>query len=148
MAAATELNGTGYVRFVQPDVTSQANVDAAAEQVAKDFGHLDAMVNNAGVNTLTRRHLDHLPKPTEETADDLRFVYEVNVFAVVRVTNAFLPLLQRAPAGRIVNVTSKRGSTGGAWERLRLPVSAAGVGCCPEVARRIGRRVSGGLCGR
>jgi NAD(P)-dependent dehydrogenase (short-subunit alcohol dehydrogenase family) len=83
MAAATELNGTGYVRFVQPDVTFQANVDAAAEQIAKDFGHLDAMVNNAGANTLTRRHLDHLPKPTEETADDLRFVYEVNVFAVV-----------------------------------------------------------------
>ena len=59
MAAATKLNGTGYVRFVQLDVTSQANVDAAAEQVAKDFGHLDALVNNAGVNTLTRRHLDH-----------------------------------------------------------------------------------------
>ena len=61
--------------------------------------------------------LGHLPTPAEETADDLRYVYETNVFAVVRLTNAFLPLLRRAPAARIVNVTSKRGSIGddGAW---------------------------------
>jgi NAD(P)-dependent dehydrogenase (short-subunit alcohol dehydrogenase family) len=64
-----------------------------------------------------RRHFDHVPTPTEETADDLRFVYETNVFGVVRMINAFLPLLRRSPAGRIVNVTSKRGSIGeaGAW---------------------------------
>jgi NAD(P)-dependent dehydrogenase (short-subunit alcohol dehydrogenase family) len=61
--------------------------------------------------------VDHIPTPSEETAADLRFVYETNVFAVVRMTNAFLPLLRRSPAGRIVNVTSKRGSIGeeGAW---------------------------------
>ena len=51
------------------------------------------------------------------TANDFRLVYETNVFAVVTVTNAFLPLLRKAPAGRIVNVSSKRGSIGeqGAW---------------------------------
>jgi len=42
----------------------------------------------------------------------MRFVYEVNVFAVVRMINSFLPLVHRAPPGRIVNVTSKRGSIG------------------------------------
>lgn len=74
-------------------------------------------MNNAGVSTGSRRHIDHIPAPTEETADDLLFVYETNVFAVVRMINAFLPLLRRSPAGRIVNVTSKRGSIGeeGAW---------------------------------
>jgi NAD(P)-dependent dehydrogenase (short-subunit alcohol dehydrogenase family) len=56
-------------------------------------------------------------KPSEETADEVRHVYETNVFAVVTVTNAFLPWLLKAHAGRIVNVTSKRGSIGeeGAW---------------------------------
>jgi hypothetical protein len=75
------------------------------------------LVNNAGVSTASARHIDRIPAPTEETPDDLRFVYETNVFGVVRVTNAFVPLLRRAPAGRIVNVTSKRGPIGeeGAW---------------------------------
>jgi NAD(P)-dependent dehydrogenase (short-subunit alcohol dehydrogenase family) len=98
-------------------VDDDAEVAAAAVRIEADFGYLDALVNNAGVNTGTGRHIDHLLKPTEETADDLRFVYETNVFAVVRMTNAFLPLLRRSSAGRIVNVTSKRGSIGeeGAW---------------------------------
>jgi NAD(P)-dependent dehydrogenase (short-subunit alcohol dehydrogenase family) len=116
-SAAADLRSIGDVRFMPLDVTSQADVDAAAKRVDQDFGHLDALVNNAGVSTLNHRPLDHLPKPTEETADDMRFVYEVNVFAVVRMINAFLPLLRRSPGGRIVNVTSKRGSIGeeGAW---------------------------------
>ena len=115
--AAKELSSLGDVRFVQLDVTSQESVDAAAARVCADFGYLDVLVNNAGVSTGAGRHIDHIPTPTEETADDLRFVYETNVFAVVRVTNAFLPLLHRSQAGRIVNVTSKRGSIGeeGAW---------------------------------
>jgi NAD(P)-dependent dehydrogenase (short-subunit alcohol dehydrogenase family) len=116
-AAAAELSPQGDVRFLRLDVTSDDDVNAAATLVDAEFGHLDVLVNNAGVSTLNHRPLDHLPTPTEETADDLRFVYEVNVFAVVRMINAFLPLLRRAPAGRIVNVTSKRGSIGeeGAW---------------------------------
>ena len=116
-SAAAELRPTGDVRFLPLDVTSEADVEAAVKRVDRDFGRLDALVNNAGVSTLNRRPLDHLPTPTEETADDLRFVYEVNVFAAVRMINAFLPLLRRSAAGRIVNVTSKRGSLGeeGAW---------------------------------
>jgi len=116
-AAAAQLRDHGDVRFTLLDVTSQADADAAAKRVEQEFGHLDVLVNNAGVSTLNHRTLDHLPKPTEETPDDMRFVYEVNVFAVVRMVNTFLPLLRRSPAGRIVNVTSKRGSIAeeGAW---------------------------------
>jgi NAD(P)-dependent dehydrogenase (short-subunit alcohol dehydrogenase family) len=115
--AAKELSSLGDVRLVQLDVTSQESVDAAVARVDTEFGYLDVLVNNAGVSTGTGRDIDRIPKPTEETAEDLRFVYETNVFAVVRVTNAFLPLLRRSRAGRIVNVTSKRGSIGeeGAW---------------------------------
>lgn len=113
-AAATITAGA---RPVVLDVTNQQQIDDLAAEVAAEFGHLDVLVNNAGVNTSTFRPVDHLPKPTEETVEDMRNVYEVNVFAVVRMMNAFLPLLQQAPAPRIVNVTSKRGSIGeeGAW---------------------------------
>jgi NAD(P)-dependent dehydrogenase (short-subunit alcohol dehydrogenase family) len=113
VAAAHQLSGD--VRPIQLDVTSRESVDAAVARVEAEFGYLDVLVNNAGVSTLSGRQLDHIPTPTEQTADDLRFVYETNVFAVVRVTNAFLPLMR--PTGRIVNVTSKRGSIGeeGAW---------------------------------
>jgi NAD(P)-dependent dehydrogenase (short-subunit alcohol dehydrogenase family) len=114
-AAAGTLEGD--VCPVQLDVSSQEQVDALARKVTEEFGHLDVLVNNAGASTLTFHHFDHLPKPTEETVDDIRNVYEVNVFAVVRMMNAFLPLLTKADAPRVVNVTSKRGSIGeeGAW---------------------------------
>jgi NAD(P)-dependent dehydrogenase (short-subunit alcohol dehydrogenase family) len=116
-AAAVDLASLGDARFVQLDVTSEESVADAAARIGADAGYLDVLVNNAGVSTGSRRHIDHIPVPTEETADDLRFVYETNVFAVVRMINAFLPLLRRSPAGRIVNVTSMRGSIGeeGAW---------------------------------
>ena len=116
-AAAAELATSGDVRAVTLDVTSDGDVADAVSRVEAEVGSLDVLVNNAGTHPLNNRWLDHLPAPTEETADDLRYVYETNVFAVVRVTNAFLPLLRRAPAARIVNVTSKRGSIGehGAW---------------------------------
>ncbi len=63
------------------DVTNQEQIDALAAEVAGEFGHLDVLVNNAGVNTLTFRPLANLPKPTEENADDFKNVYDVNVFA-------------------------------------------------------------------
>jgi NAD(P)-dependent dehydrogenase (short-subunit alcohol dehydrogenase family) len=109
-AAAEDLAGAGDARALQLDVTSDADVDDAVARITQDFGHLDVLVNNAGVNVGYQR-------PTEETVENLRYVYETNVFAVVRVTNAFLALLRQSPAGRIVNVTSKRGSIGeeGAW---------------------------------
>jgi len=114
-AAADTVDGD--VRPVVLDVTDQAQIDALAAKVDDEFGHLDVLVNNAGVNTFTFHPMDHLPKPTEETVDDMKNVYEVNVFAVVRMMNAFLPLLNKAEAPRVVNVTSKRGSIGeeGAW---------------------------------
>lgn len=114
-AAATTVDGD--VRPVVVDVTNQDQIDALVAEVAREFGRLDVLVNNAGVNTLTFRHLEDLPEPTEENVDDFKNVYEVNVFGVVRMITAFLPLLTKADAPRIVNVTSKRGSIGeaGAW---------------------------------
>ncbi len=114
-ASAAELAAEGDVRFLPLDMTNEASVRAAADRIAREFGHLDVLVNNAGVSGVGPGGA--IRPPSELTADDLRVVYETNVFAVVTVTNLFLPLLRRAQAGRIVNVTSKRGSIGepGAW---------------------------------
>ena len=92
--------------FVQLDVTDAGSIKAAAEWVEAEFGLLDVLVNNAGTATVSRRGYP----PSQTSLDDMRAVYEINVFAVVTVTNAMLPLLRRAPAGRIVNVSSEVGS--------------------------------------
>ncbi|RNL86476.1 SDR family oxidoreductase [Halostreptopolyspora alba] len=94
-------------RFVALDVTDQESVRRAAERVRAEFGHLDILVNNAGI---ARADGDWLA--SESTPETMREVYETNVFGVVAVTNAMLPLLRAAPAARIVNVSSEVGSIG------------------------------------
>ncbi|MFD7728920.1 SDR family oxidoreductase [Kitasatospora phosalacinea] len=103
-AAAEELRAGGAdARFVPLDVTDEDSVRAAAEHVDATFGRLDVLVNNAGIAVGHR-------KPSETSAATLREVYETNVFGVVAVTNAVLPLLRRSAAGRIVNMSSELGS--------------------------------------
>jgi len=113
-AAAAALAVDGDIRFVQLDVTDATSVHAAAQTIESETGRLDVLVNNAGISSAPGTRFR---APADESADNLRAVYETNVFAVVTVTNAFMPLLLRSAAGRIVNVTSKRGSIGeeGAW---------------------------------
>ncbi|MGI5254842.1 SDR family NAD(P)-dependent oxidoreductase [Actinacidiphila glaucinigra] len=90
-------------RFVQIDVTNDASVAAAVRAVEADGG-LDVLVNNAGIEL---RRPDNSVVPTAETtADQMRQTFETNVFGVVRVTHAFLPLLRRSAAPVIVNVSS------------------------------------------
>lgn len=89
--------------FVQLDVTDDASVDAAAKTLRARAGHLDVLVNNAGI-------LGEVTAPEDMTADQIRHVYETNVFGLVRVTHAFLPLLRKAAAPSVVNVTSGLGS--------------------------------------
>jgi NAD(P)-dependent dehydrogenase (short-subunit alcohol dehydrogenase family) len=88
-------------RFAQLDVTDDASVAAAVETV----GGLDVLVNNAGISG---GRID----PSEATVDDMRRVYETNVFGPVRVLHAFIPLLERSPAPVVVNVSSGVGSLG------------------------------------
>src|SRR5262249_16545913 len=89
----------------QLDVTDEDTVRRAAEWIATSYGRLDILVNNAGI-----ARADGDWKPSSTTLATLREVYETNVFGVVAVTNAMLPLLRRAPAPRIVNVSSEVGS--------------------------------------
>ncbi|MFI7467153.1 SDR family NAD(P)-dependent oxidoreductase [Nonomuraea sp. NPDC049646] len=87
------------------DVTDEESVAAAAKWIEAEYGSLDILVNNAGVaGGLDGGLLSAV------TAREPREVYETNVFGVVTVTNAMLPLLRRSPAGRIVNMSSELGS--------------------------------------
>ncbi|MEV1248302.1 SDR family oxidoreductase [Nonomuraea sp. NPDC050022] len=100
--AAAERIGQPYVRL---DVTDADSVQAAAKWIEQEYGTLDILVNNAGVMVWAED-----PRPSASSADELRQVYETNVFGVVTVTNAMLPLLRRAEAARIVNMSSELGS--------------------------------------
>jgi NAD(P)-dependent dehydrogenase (short-subunit alcohol dehydrogenase family) len=104
--AEQELTAAGAdARFVRLDVTDEQSVAAAAGWIDAEYGALDVLINNAGI-----ARGDGSGQPSETTLGTLRAVYETNVFGLVAVTNAMLPLLRRAPAARIVNVSSEVGS--------------------------------------
>jgi NAD(P)-dependent dehydrogenase (short-subunit alcohol dehydrogenase family) len=100
--AAGERLGLPYVRI---DVTDEASVAAAAKRIEQEYGRLDILVNNAGISGSPAA-----PIPSGTPAQEFREVYETNVFGVVTVTNAMLPLLRGSAAGRIVNMSSDLGS--------------------------------------
>ncbi|MFJ4922856.1 SDR family NAD(P)-dependent oxidoreductase [Streptomyces sp. NPDC088725] len=90
-------------RAVQLDVTDDASVEAAAKAVAADGG-LDVLINNAGIEE--RGEGNTVIGAADVTADLMRQTFETNVFGTVRVTHAFLPLLQRSAAPVVVNLSS------------------------------------------
>lgn len=100
--AAEQLRAEGLpVEAITLDVTDAASIAAATRQVAERYGRLDILVNNAGIV------LDNpQAKVSESVHSNWRQTFETNVFAVVEVSLAFLPLLRQSPAGRIVNVSS------------------------------------------
>jgi len=91
---------------VQLDVTDDDSVRRAADEVAAAYGHLDVLVNNAGI----------LPEATRGDAAEavdlsmFRATFATNVFGAVAVLEAFLPLLRKSEAGRVVNITTTMGS--------------------------------------
>jgi len=105
-AAAAKLRAEGLdARALELDVTVSASIQRAADKVAQEFGRLDILVNNAGVMTD-----DQTKKVSEQSLSTWRATFETNVFGVVAVTQAFLPLLRKSEAGRIVNLSSILGS--------------------------------------
>ena len=92
-------------RAVQLDVTDPASVEAAARQIERDFGgKLDVLVNNAGVS------LDGWTPPSQTDLEKYKATHDTNAFGPLVVTKTLLPLLKRAPAGRVVNMSSTLGS--------------------------------------
>ncbi|WP_269790895.1 SDR family oxidoreductase [Stenotrophomonas sp. Iso1] len=106
VALALKLQAEGLpVEALQLDVTDADSIAIAVEHVTERHGRLDILVNNAGV-------LMENPAvaPSAQSLDAWRSTFETNVYALVAVTQAFLPLLRQSDAGRIVNVSSVLGS--------------------------------------
>jgi NAD(P)-dependent dehydrogenase (short-subunit alcohol dehydrogenase family) len=115
-------DGGADARFVPLDVTDAKSAEEAAGRIESEYGRLDILVNNAGIAVAGG-------PPSQTDLDAMRQVYETNVFGVIIVTNAMLPLLRQAPAARIVNVSSEVGSitstTDPASPLARMPAGLA-----------------------
>lgn len=111
--AAAEIGENA--KAIQLDVTQQHTINEAVARIGKEYGRLDLLVNNAGIS-----HGGTSPKSPEDlmstgravnvSLDEVRTVWETNVFGVISVTQAALPLLRKSSAARIVNVSSGLGS--------------------------------------
>ena len=118
-AAARRLGA----RFVQLDVTDDASVTAAAAWLQQQPGGLDVLINNAGI-------AGEMSAPPDVTADAMRRVYETNVFGIVRVTHALLPLLRASASPVIVNVASGLGSFGVVTDPGRFESKVSALAYC------------------
>lgn len=107
-AAITKLNDLGYtdVEVLEIDVTNPHSITKAQKELEGKIKQLDVLINNAGIPGA-------LPQPASSTdISTVREVFDTNFFGVIQTTQAFLPLLQKSDAPRIVNVSSDLGSLG------------------------------------
>ena len=103
-AAASKLRDAGHVEALVLDVADPRSIGKAAADVTKRHARLDVLVNNAAINYDTWQ--------TAENADmgTVMETIQTNLLGPWRLCQAFLPLLRKSPAGRIVNVSSESGS--------------------------------------
>ncbi len=101
---------------IQLDVTDQASITAAADRIRVEFGRLDVLIQNAAISNTNRREEQSVEdyakttRPSNVALDEMRAVWNTNVFGVVAVYQAMLPILRATPGARIVNVSSGVGS--------------------------------------
>jgi NAD(P)-dependent dehydrogenase (short-subunit alcohol dehydrogenase family) len=112
-AAAKEI-GPGAIAL-QLDVTDRSSIAAAAERIRKELGRLDLLVNNAAISntrkgSLSLQEYAQITRPSNVSLDEVRAVWETNVFGVLAVYQAMLPLIRESSDARIVNVSSGVGS--------------------------------------
>lgn len=112
-AAAKKIGPDAHA--LQLDVTDQASINAAAKHAREKFDRLDVLIQNAAIMT-TGDHPGSVVEYAKATRasvvplDEMRAVWETNVFGVLSVYQAMLPLLRATPGARIVNVSSGGGS--------------------------------------
>ncbi|MGO4108532.1 SDR family oxidoreductase [Paenibacillus sp. YAF4_2] len=99
-AAASLKNENIDAEAITLDVTNLDTIQSAAKRIEDQYGSLDVLINNAGVN------LDRGLPPSQLELTVLRDTYETNVFGMFSVTKVMLPLIKKSPIGRIVNLSS------------------------------------------
>jgi len=113
-AAAREIGLGAFA--LQLDVTDPASIKSAAERIRNEFGRLDVLIQNAAISNTKRLPGQSIEEHTKTTRpsnvalDEMRAVWDTNVFGVLAVYQAMLPLLRKTPGSRIVNVSSGVGS--------------------------------------
>src|SRR5471032_2260848 len=113
-AAAKEVGPDAHA--LQLDVTDQASITAAAERVRNEFGRLDVLIQNAAISNTRKlpgqsiEAYSKTTRPSVVSMDEMRAVWDTNVFGVLAVYQAMLALLRETPGARIVNVSSGVGS--------------------------------------
>jgi NAD(P)-dependent dehydrogenase (short-subunit alcohol dehydrogenase family) len=112
--AAKEIGPDAHA--LQLDVTDQASITAAAKRIRDEFGRLDVLVQNAAISNMNKQSGQSVAdyaattRPSNVSLDEMRAVWDTNVFGVLAVYQAMLPLLRETPGARIVNVSSGVGS--------------------------------------
>jgi NAD(P)-dependent dehydrogenase (short-subunit alcohol dehydrogenase family) len=101
---ASQYPGTLHV--VALEVRLVESTQAAAQAVAEQTDHLDVLINNAGVNSPTTLRTIREPQDYSE----MQRIYDVNALGVLRVTEAFLPFLERGGLKRLCFISSEAGS--------------------------------------
>src|ERR1700728_5347097 len=113
-AAAREIGLGAFA--LQLDVTDQRSITSAAERIRNEFGRLDVLIQNAAISNTKRQPGQSMEayakttRPSNVALDEMRAVWDTNVFGVLAVYQAMLPLLRNTPGSRIVNVSSGVGS--------------------------------------
>lgn len=124
-AAVTALRREGIeANCLLLDVSDSDSIRIAAERLQGEIGALDVLVNNAGIN------FGRPPPPSQESVDQMRAIFDVNVFGVVRVTQAFLPLLRKSAAARIVMISSGLGSIASSLDMTSENWNVGSAGYC------------------
>lgn len=104
-AAAAKINSQGQIEPIALDVSSTDSIKRAAADISKRHHHLDVLINNAGINYDTWETAENADLDGT-VADTIR----TNLLGPWRVCQAFMPLLRKSRAARIVNVSSESGS--------------------------------------
>ncbi|MCE7053473.1 SDR family NAD(P)-dependent oxidoreductase [Algoriphagus sp. AGSA1] len=112
-AAAAEIRHGA--RAIQLDITDKNSIKNVKTQVEKDFGYLTLLINNAAISHTGKVHgtiedMRAAQRASVASIDEVRTVWDTNVFGTLAISQALLPLLHNAPAARIVNLTSALGS--------------------------------------
>lgn len=112
--AAKEVGANAHA--LQLDVTDTPSITAAAERLRGEFGRLDVLIQNAAISNTGKLSVQSVAeyaattRPSNVSLDEMRAVWDTNVFGVLAVYQAMLPLLRETPGARIVNVSSGVGS--------------------------------------
>jgi 3-oxoacyl-[acyl-carrier protein] reductase len=134
---AREVEGAGAKALLyRCDVSDDAGVRAMIAAVGKEFGRLDALINNAGTT------VDVAPTSLEEmTVEAWNRVFSVNVLGVFLVTRAAVPLLKKSPNGCIVNTCSIAGLRPGAQPLPYAASKAAVANLTKTLANALGPQI-------